>query len=307
MRAQNGHTRSADGTRIHFQTLGEGPTIFCVNGLAVPLHYWQSLCAHFADRYHVVCWEYRGHGDSDRPHDPRQFAYEDIIDDGLAVLEHLDIERAIGIGHSSGFQVLLDLYASAPQRFSALSSFVGTYGNTLSHFFGSSLSRLVFDMLYCLTVFYPKQVGLFSQLFNRSPLPHRLGDLLGIINAKHISKAQLQPYLNSVMSLDPHFFATVAQAAENHTAESVLETIKIPTLLIAAQNDKFVPLPIATHMHESIPESELHVIPDATHGALFETPELFNQRLAQFLWQHRLAPETATSPRTHQPPRSAQS
>lgn len=286
MRVEQGFVSARDGTKIRFQTMGAGQPILCCNGLGVPIYFWRHLCADFADRYQIVCWDYRGHGKSALPPHPYHLRYEDFIDDGLAVVRHLGLRHIIGIGHSAGFQVLLGLYEAEPLLFSALSSFLGTYGKALSFFFDSPVSRAVFDLFYVLAVFYPGSVGAIMQLLGKSSLAFYLGGLLGILNLDEARRQDLQVYFDHVCAMDPRFFATLTQGAEAHNVRDVLPRVTVPSLLIASEHDKFVPLRVAHEMQELMPHAELVVIPDGSHAALMECPHYFNHRLAQFLRTH---------------------
>lgn len=288
MRVHRGTVRSQDGTQIAYRVIGKGRPLFCCNGLGVSAYFWRHLVAHFGNRYQIITWEYRGHGRSEPPANPYRIVYEDFIADGHAILNHLDIRDAIGIGHSAGFQVLLGLYEKAPHRFATLASFLGTAGNTLRYFFDSPKSRILFDIFYILSVFYPRELHLAIDLLVRSPLPYHLAGYLQILTPGLAEKKEIQHYLNYVRDMDPRFFAALTQGAEAHSAHHVLKTIRVPTVLIAGERDRFVPLHVTHKMHAAIRKSELFVIPRGTHAALMESPEVFNVRLGRFLARHRL-------------------
>lgn len=288
MRVKRGTVRSADGTRIAYQVIGSGPPLFCCNGLGVSPYFWRHLAIHFANRYQVVTWEYRGHGRSDLPPVPTQLRYEDFIADGCAVLEHLDLRKTIGIGHSAGFQTLLGLYATAPKRFAALASFLGTAGHALRFFFDSPMSRVFFDLYYILTIFYPRQLRCIIALLTRTPIPYHLSGALGILTPGFADKNDLRNYLAYIQKMDTQFFSTLMQGAESHTAHHVLARVRIPTLFIAAEHDRFVPLRLARAMHYATRGSELFVISRGTHFGLMEMPDVFNLRLEQFLTKRSL-------------------
>ncbi len=290
MKVRYGFATSQDGTRIRYQVMGEGRPILCCNGLGVPIYFWRHLCADFADRFQIVCWDYRGHGQSTLPRKPYQLRYDDLVEDGLAVLRHLKLRECIGIGHSAGFQVLLGLYDKAPERFAALASFLGTYGRALSFFYDSPMSRALFDLFYVVSICYPTAVGAIMQGLGRTPLAYYAGAMLGILNSAEAQRDDLQVYFDHVCAMDPRFFATLTQGAEAHDAKPILARVTIPSLLIASEHDTFVPLHIAEEMQRLMPCAELVVIPDGSHAALMECPHFFNQRLAHFLQQHRMMP-----------------
>ncbi|MBI2345610.1 MAG: alpha/beta hydrolase [Deltaproteobacteria bacterium] len=295
MRLRQGYVRSQDGTRIAYQAIGKGRPIFCCNGLGVPSYFWRHLAGYFANRYQVVTWSYRGHGRSDTPLELFQVRYEDFVADSCAVIEALDLRRIIGVGHSAGFQVLLGCYDKHPKRFAGLSSFLGTAGNALRFFFDWPFSRALFDLHYLLAVFFPRQVRLMTELLVRSPIPYYVGGWLNILTTGLAHKADIQKYLDHIAAMDPRFFATMTQGAEAHSAYRILGKVRVPTLCIASEHDRFVPLRIARAMHRALSKrsgskgrAELFVITRGTHAALMEMPDVLNLRLEQFLTRHKL-------------------
>lgn len=288
MRMRDGHMRSGDGTRIYYQVIGSGRPLFCCNGLGVPRYFWRHLVAHFGNQHQIICWDYRGHGKSAVPPHPHRFSYEQLIDDGRRLLEHLDVREAVGIGHSSGMQVLLGLYAGAPDRFAALASFLGTSGHALSGLYALPAAKVVMDAAYVCAVFYPAWMRALAQVIVQPRLAWYVGGLCGVLHWSETPPDELAVYIQHIRAMDPAFFATVLQAAEAHNADHVLPTIAVPTLCIAAEHDMFVPLSVSATMHAAIPQAEWHVLDGASHAGLFERPDALNRRLGQFLWKHRL-------------------
>ncbi len=299
MRVTRGLLQRPGGQTVAYTTIGHGPTIFCCNGLGVPVYFWRHLTSAFASTHQIICWDYRGHGQSPTPAHPERLSFHDLIDDGIALLEHLDIACAVGVGHSAGFQILLSIYEKSRARFTALASFLGTPGHPLSSFLDSKNSRLGFDALYVLMAYFPHQMGIFIDLLGTSYFAYYLAGYLGLIDLREGARKEVQVYIDHVRKMDPVLFVTMMQAAEHHDASAVLPTIDVPTLLIAAEHDLFVPLRLAHEMADTIPNADLHIIAEGSHAALFERPQDFNQPLAQFLELQGLSPKMLT----HRPAR----
>lgn len=73
---------------------------------------------------------------------------------------------------------------------------------------------------------------------------------------------------------------------KNIVSEGLVEymhKINMPTLLIWGEGDKIVPLSIADKMKQVIPNSHLKVIKDARHGLPWTHPQIFADRVIQFL------------------------
>ncbi|MBI4237470.1 MAG: alpha/beta hydrolase [Deltaproteobacteria bacterium] len=283
MRARQGWLRSQDGTKLWYRSIGAGPPILCCNGLGVPSYFWRHLAAHFADSHQVICWDYRGHGRSDQPPHLARLRFDDLAADGIQLVRHLELSNVVGIGHSAGFQVLLGMYAAAPAAFAQLISVQGTAGRTLSDFGDSPYGRLSFDLFYLLSVFYPNAVQLALEALLRTPLPYYIGGLLGWLDTQKLRRREMQHYFDHIRRLTPLGFATLAQAAEAYNMEHVLQTIRIPTLLIATEHDDFVPTRVVHTMQRRIPDSTIAIVHGATHAALMECPDQVNALVEQFL------------------------
>lgn len=55
--------------------------------------------------YRAIALDNRGHGDSDKPHDPAAYTPERMAGDAVALLDHLEIERAHLFGYSMGARI----------------------------------------------------------------------------------------------------------------------------------------------------------------------------------------------------------
>ena len=110
------------GMRIHYRVIGDGPPLVLYHGFGLTLKAWYlfGYVETLRKRYRVILIDSRGHGASDKPHDPEQYSFDFDVADTLAVLDQLEIDRAALWGYSSGGRVALQLAHSAPARASAI-------------------------------------------------------------------------------------------------------------------------------------------------------------------------------------------
>jgi len=110
----------ANGIVLHHQTLGrrDGPTVVFLNSLGSDMRIWQEIVPAFSDRFRVVLYDKRGHGLSDAP--PAPYRIDDHVDDLVALLDHLQVERAVFVGVSVGGMIAQRLAVRAPDRVEAL-------------------------------------------------------------------------------------------------------------------------------------------------------------------------------------------
>jgi 3-oxoadipate enol-lactonase len=57
----------------------------------------------------------------------------------------------------------------------------------------------------------------------------------------------------------------------------------VPVLIMVGESDATTPPAASQAMHERIPGSELHIIPDAAHMSNLENADVFNKHLLAFL------------------------
>ena len=95
--ASDAFTTSADGTRIHHYTVGDGsPALVCCDGLGCDGYVWRYITERFSARHRVVRFHYRAHGASDAPADPSHMRVSDLCDDLEAVMAATARSRELG-------------------------------------------------------------------------------------------------------------------------------------------------------------------------------------------------------------------
>lgn len=105
-----------DGVAIHFETAGDRrrPCLLLSNSLGTDLSMWDAQADALASVYFVVRYDTRGHGRSSSP--PGPYTVAQLGGDALALLDHLDIERAHVCGLSMGGVTAQWLAVHAPHR-----------------------------------------------------------------------------------------------------------------------------------------------------------------------------------------------
>ena len=107
------------GVRIHYETIGNGPALVMHHGTFGSNADWIDLGyvdAVKEDRQ-VILLDSRGHGRSDKPHDPTAYELALRTSDVIAVLDKLGIQKADYFGYSLGGWIGFDLAKRAPGRF----------------------------------------------------------------------------------------------------------------------------------------------------------------------------------------------
>jgi pimeloyl-ACP methyl ester carboxylesterase len=114
-------TFESDGLNINYVVEGTGPTIVLVHGFASSLDAnWRAtgvIDALVAAGRQVVALDCRGHGASDKPHEPSAYSGTKIADDVIELMDYLEIRVADVMGYSMGGGIAASLLARHPQRF----------------------------------------------------------------------------------------------------------------------------------------------------------------------------------------------
>jgi pimeloyl-ACP methyl ester carboxylesterase len=110
------------GVRIGYRVEGSGPPLVLQHGFTSSSAAWYECGYVDALRPHfrLVLIDARGHGNSDKPHDPACYTLDRRAADVTAVLDDLGIERAHFWGYSMGGRIAFGMARYAAHRLGAL-------------------------------------------------------------------------------------------------------------------------------------------------------------------------------------------
>jgi pimeloyl-ACP methyl ester carboxylesterase len=116
------HFRSRDGLELAYREMGTGRPLVLIHGyFSTAMVNWVRYghAAKIAARgYRVVMPDLRGHGDSARPHDALFYPRDVLADDGLALVEHLELTDYDLGGYSLGARTTVRMLVrgATPER-----------------------------------------------------------------------------------------------------------------------------------------------------------------------------------------------
>jgi len=95
---------SNNGLRIYYRTEGKGEPVVLMHGTSGNMEDWREYgyVDALKSSHLVVLIDSRGHGYSDKPHDPSAYALRLRVSDITVVLDDLNVERAHYAGYSMG-------------------------------------------------------------------------------------------------------------------------------------------------------------------------------------------------------------
>ena len=106
------------GVKIRYTDQGKGEPVLLIHGFSVDADLQWALpgiVKALAKDYRVIAYDNRGHGKSDKPHDPKKYGIE-MVEDAVRLLDHLKINKAHVVGYSMGAMITGKLLVTHPDR-----------------------------------------------------------------------------------------------------------------------------------------------------------------------------------------------
>ena len=261
-----------DGVGYNVERAGVGPALVLLHGFTGSAATWAPFVPAFAREFDTLAIDLPGHGATDAPGDPARYTLERTVEDLVAILDRLGIERAAWLGYSMGGRVALATAVMVPSRVAALVLEGASPGIADP---GERAARARDDE--ALAGFIEREgMAAFVERWEALPLFASQARLLEEIRA-----AQRRQRLAN----DPRGLANslrgVGQGAQPPLHDRLGE-VGVPALLLAGAEDaKFRRL--AQEMAVAMPMAQVAVIPDAGHAAHLEQPAAFERMVLRFL------------------------
>jgi pimeloyl-ACP methyl ester carboxylesterase len=242
-----------NGVGIHYEVHGNGPAILLSHGYSATCRMWDGQIAAFKDRYKIIVWDMRGHGESDYPADPAAYSEALTVADMAAILDACDETTAIIGGLSLGGYMTLAFHLRHPDRCRALMLFDTGPG------FNKTEAREAWNQ---------RARSRGDDLDARGLAA--LGPSDEVRMSRHRSASGLAGAARGMLT------------QENAGVIRSLETIAVPALVLVGANDTNF-LAATDYMAAKIPGAQKTVIPDAGHAANLHQPAAFNRAMEAFL------------------------
>jgi pimeloyl-ACP methyl ester carboxylesterase len=108
---------SYGGQRLAYTIHGEGPPTILTPGMLLSQKMQTPLARSLAKRGNqVITLDPLGHGDSDRPRQMWRYSIPEFAQQVIALMDHLELDRAVVGGTSLGANISLEVAAAAPER-----------------------------------------------------------------------------------------------------------------------------------------------------------------------------------------------
>ena len=242
-----------NGVDIHYEVHGAGPPLLLSHGYSATCRMWDGQIAALKDRYTIMVWDMRGHGQSDYPTDPAAYSEALTVGDMRAILNANGFNKAIIGGLSLGGYMTMAFHATHPEFCRALMLFDTGPG------FRKDEARESWNKTARARADRLEAEGLAA-----------LGTSDEVRMSQHRNALGLAGAARGMLAQDSDLVIRS------------LETIAVPTLVLVGANDTNF-LAAADYMAAKIHGAMKAVIPDAGHAANLHQPALFNAAVERFL------------------------
>ncbi len=245
-----------NGIEIDYEATGRGRPVILSHGYGATRRMWNGQHATLGDRYRLVTWDMRGHGQTESLPDAAQYSLALTVGDIRALLQSLGARRAVVGGLSLGGYVSLAFYLAHPEMVEALVICDSGPG------FRNAEARATWN----------------RRAHERAAALEARG--LEALGGRSAEVRQALTYHRSAQGLAHAARGMLAQV-DGHVIDG-LASIRVPTLIIVGDRDEpFVGA--CEYMAKKIPNARLEVIAGAGHSSNLDQPAAFDRVLLDFL------------------------
>ncbi len=260
----------ADGAtgKIHYKTYGDKlPTIVFVHGFGCDINAWEKQFSYFAEKNRMVFIDLPGHGASDKPL-TADYSLDTYADAVKTVLDTLNIDQAVLVGHSLGTPVCRRVAQNYPQLVSKLCDVDGVYC-----FYPT-------DSVEYKT--YKAEIDGFVSIFqDEKQYKDNINGFVGFLFIASTPDS-VKNYATGLMPQTPQPIANSTMkrlVEEKYWDKSVLS---LPTLVFCSTNSQ-IPANYKEIMQALYSNMEYQEWNDVGHFMMMEAPERFNSVLDNFI------------------------
>jgi pimeloyl-ACP methyl ester carboxylesterase len=219
------------------------------------------------ETHRFITFDNRGVGRSSRG---AATTIDEMSNDALRLLDHLQIERSVVFGVSMGGAIAQRLTLDHPDRVSALVLAV-TFARPIEFMRRQhALTRAVIDAGAPEVVFEGSLIRMFTPRFFEIG-KDAVDRLVAAVTSDGYAEAAATDVLLAHL-----------EALDKHDALAELGQISCPTLVVGGHFDVMVPGFASEEIAAAIPGSQLEML-NSGHGLMLEEADAFNRRLSKFL------------------------
>ena len=255
-------TLAVNDTQLYYRDVGSGELLVFVHGLGSSADDWARQIDAFADRYRVVTFDVRGHGQSAKPDGP--YSIPLFAADTAALLRALEAAPANVVGLSMGGMIALQLALDAPDLVKRL-------------VIVNSMPEAELDSLRDRWIYWSRRLA--TQVLGMRATGKMIANRIFVKPEQGMLRQQ---FIERWAANDKRAYLATINAIAGWNVADRLGEITCPTLVVAADQD-YTPVSVKREYAAQMPNAELTVIEDSHHATPVERPQAFNHVLDAFL------------------------
>lgn len=254
-----------NGVNLNYQVSGQGHTLVLIHGTSYELSTWNPQVAYFSNKYRVITYDIRGHGQSEVSKE--SYSIGDCVEDLYQLLLHLDVERTYLGGLSMGGNIALSFTLTHPELVDAVILAGANPGAVIEEFRRKAGGSLPIIQSKGIEFVLP----MYREMFYSEDFIRNHPDYIAGWEKRFLS--------NSIEG----FMKALEANFKRPELTPRLSEIHAPALIILGDQDVVTPRDVSDMLNKGIANSKLAVIPNCGHLCNEEQPDTFNSIVGDFL------------------------
>ncbi|MBM4446472.1 MAG: alpha/beta hydrolase [Chloroflexi bacterium] len=265
-------TAKVGDINIYYESQGDGEPILLIQGYGQYSGHWETLIPPLSKEYRVISFDNRGTGRSDKPDIP--YTMKMMADDAKGLLDAIGVDSAHVFGVSMGGMISQEFALNHPDKLISLILGCTQCGGEKTIL--PSEEALAF---------------LFSPEMAKLPVEERARQTAPWLWTqefidKYPEAVEFYVAITSKYPTPTHGYACQAQAIIGHDTYERLPQIEAPTLVIAGDADRLIPVENSRVLASRIPNAELVILENAGHGFFGDAADESTKAILDFLRRH---------------------
>ncbi len=269
-----------DGLEVHYKTVGTGePTLVLLHGFGANTSSWEQVLTPLSEHGTVIAYDRPAFGLTERPltwQGENPYSPEAQMSIVIGLLDALNIDSAVLMGHSAGGTIAAATALAYPERVDAL-------------------------MLVDAAIYTGGGSPAWIQPLFSTPQMQRIGPLIARAFAQRsdqflesswhepanitdeIENGYQKPF--QAKHWDVGLWELIAASHPLNLPDRI-DQLDLPTLVVSGENDNIVPLADSQRLANELPNAQLSIFPACGHVPQQECPQAFLEAVINFLQQN---------------------
>jgi non-heme chloroperoxidase len=238
-----------------------GVPVVMLHGVTDSWRSFEPVLPHLPDDIRAIAVTQRGHGDAPKPEGG--YLIEDLAGDVAELMDELEIERAIVVGHSMGTWVARQIAIDNPDRVDGL---------VLAGAFHGSVAR---------------DPGVAAAMRELADVPDPVTDEIArefqlSTLARPIAPELLDTFVRESLKVPAQIWRDLFLGFAELDQGDGAAQLQVPALLVWGDRDAFIPREVQDGLLQTLPDARLGVYEGVGHAVHWERPKRFAADVAAF-------------------------